>query len=214
MTTRQLVGQLKNQGYEVTYRIRSDGGVLITSINGQRFKGATGNKFARSLLGVELSQRRSQQLNKITRARRHYRLFGKVETPYDLEKFRKSVMRRWKKAGLTGSISKYNLQRIIEERGFEGAEVYLREMERHTQGLAYYGQIEALLSRIDEDKKFVMDDQVELDYLNKTYNLIKDNKDLLTPEMVFNIFNVIYDWEYGRIQSTSAIYSKTLELLS
>ena len=65
MTTRQLVQQLQSQGYQVKYHIRKDGGVLISSINGAKFKGAKGNIYARQLLGVEISQRRSQQLSKI-----------------------------------------------------------------------------------------------------------------------------------------------------
>ena len=42
MTTRQLVSELTSRGYSVKYRIRRDGGVLITSIDSQKFKGGKG----------------------------------------------------------------------------------------------------------------------------------------------------------------------------
>ena len=204
MTTRQLVQQLQAQGYSVKYHIRRDGGILIQSINGAKFKGAKGNIYARQLLGVELSQRRSQQLSKITRERIVKPRKIPVETPNDLERFRKRVMRKWRKAGLTGSISKRNLRKIIEERGFEGAKTYLTEMERHTQGKAYFGAIEGLLARIENDMELVEDNE-EYDYLQRSYDLINSNKDEFKQEWLFQIFDQLYNFEQGQI-TASAFY--------
>ena len=204
MTTRQLVQQLQSQGYEVKYHIRKDGGVLISSINGAKFKGAKGNIYARQLLGVEISQRRSQQLSKITRERVVKPRKIPVETPQDLERFRKRVMRKWRKAGLTGSISKRNLRKIIEERGFEGAKTYLTEMERHTQGKAYFGTIEALLARIENDKDLVNNSE-DYEYLDKAYQLIEANKEDFKQEWIFQIFDQLYNFEKG-YESASYFY--------
>lgn len=212
MTTRQLKDKLINQGYNVTYRVRKDGGILITSIDGHKYKGATGNRVARMLLGEEISVRRKAQLTKITRERVRKPRKINVETPEDLERFRKRVMRKWRKAGLTGSISKKNLRQIIEDRGIKGAETYLVEMERHTQGKAYYGQIEALLLRIEEDEKFVQDDPEELDYLKRAYNLINANKEDFKVEWIFQIFDELYNWEKSLI-TASAFYLKVKSLL-
>ena len=211
MTTRQLVNQLREKGYNVTYYVRRDGGILITSINGQRFKGASGNIYARKILGVNISQRRSQQLTKITRERVKHPRKILVETPDDLERFRKRVMRKWRKAGLTGSISKKNLRRIIEDRGFEGAKTYLEEMERHTQGKAFNGHINALLSRIQEDIS-VLTDQSEIDYLTKAYNLISENADELRPEWINTMADSLYDFEHGII-TASAFYNQVEQLI-
>lgn len=204
MTTRQLVQQLQAQGYSVKYHIRRDGGVLIQSINGAKFKGAKGNIYARQLLGVEFSQRRSQQLSKITRERVVKPRKIPVETPQDLERFRKRVMRKWRKAGLTGSISKRNLRKIIEERGFEGAKTYLTEMERHTQGKAYFGTIEALLARIENDKDLVNNSE-DYDYLDKAYQLIESNKEDFKQDWIFQIFDQLYNFEKG-YESASYFY--------
>lgn len=211
MTTRQLVQQLQSQGYEVKYHIRKDGGVLISSINGAKFKGARGNIYARQLLGVELSQRRSQQLSKITRERIVKPRKIPVETPNDLERFRKRVMRKWRKAGLTGSISKRNLRKIIEERGFEGAKTYLTEMERHTQGKAYYGAIEGLIARIENDMELV--DEDNYDFLDKALDLINSNKEEFKQEWLFQIFDQLYNYEKGQI-TASAFYLFVKDILS
>ena len=201
MTTRQLVQQLQSQGYQVKYHIRRDGGILIQSINGTKFKGAKGNIYARELLGVEFSKRRSQQLSKITRERVVKPRKIPVETPQDLERFRKRVMRKWRKAGLTGSISKRNLRKIIEERGFEGAKTYLTEMERHTQGKAYFGTIEALLARIENDKDLVNNSE-DYDYLDKAYQLIESNKEDFKQDWIFQIFDQLYNFEKGYVSAS------------
>lgn len=211
MTTRQLVTELKSKGYKVSYRIRKDGGILITSIDGQKFKGASGNQRARLLTGHVLSLRRQQQLKKITKERVVKPRKIKVETPADLEKYRKRVMRKWRKAGLTGSISKKNLRKIIEERGFRAAETYLQEMERHTEGKAYYGQVDALLTRIEEDMKF--GDEIENNYLQMAYDLILANREEMKPDWIFSIFDELYKWEKGEI-SASGFYTKVRDLLS
>ena len=210
MTTRQLVNQLRNQGYNVTFYVRKDGGILITSINGERFKGAKGNVYARSLLGEVFSERRTAQLTKITRERVKRPRKIPVETPEDLERFRKRVMRKWRKAGLTGSISKKNLRKIIEERGFEGAKTYLEEMERHSEGRAYYGQIKALLERIANDID-VLDNANDIDNLKKAYDLIDKKRDEIKAEWINDIFDKLYDFEHY-ICSSSDFYLKVKSL--
>lgn len=211
---RQMVTELKSQGYEVTYRVRKDGGILITSIDGQRFKGAAGNVRARLLTGHTLSKRRTAQLTKITRERRVHPRKIPVETPADLERFRKRVMRKWRKAALTGSISKKNLRNIIEERGFEGAKTYLEEMERHTENKAYIGQLEALYQRINQDIAVISDDQRQVRELEKIKAIVRENENTITPEQIFKIFDWIYDWEMDRIEDVQIVRIRVEELLS
>lgn len=211
---RQMVSQLKAQGYEVTYRVRKDGGILITSIDGQRFKGASGNVRARILTGNVLSKRRTAQLTKITRERRVHPRKIPIETPEDLERYRKRVMRKWRKATLTGSISKKNLRNIIEERGLKGAETYLEEMERHAEGKSYLGQINALLARIDQDMAVLSDSPDELNELQKIKDLIKEKQDDITPDMIFTIFDWLYDYEKDSQAKAINLRIKIEELLS
>ena len=211
MTVKQIVTELKSKGYSVSYRVRKDGGILITSIDGQKFKGASGNKMARLLTGRVISLRREKQLKKITRERVVKPRKIPIETPVDLERYRKRVMRKWRKAGLTGSIGKKNLRKIIEERGFKGAETYLQEMERYTEGKAYYSLTDTLLARIKEDMKLA--EENEKFYLQTAYDLILDNREDMRPAWVFAIFDELYKWEKSQI-SASAFYLSVQELLS
>lgn len=211
----KLVEQLKLKGYKVSYYKRKDGGILIRSINGQKFTAAKGNVFARQLLGVELSQRRGEQLRKITRARPWYKTHT-IETPEDLERFRKSVMRKWKKSGLRGSISKVNLKHMIADRGIEGARQYLTEMERHTEGKAYYSQVEALISRIEQDINAVSGDNEEVRWLEELKSLIESKKEEFKVEWIFAIFDELYNWENDTSGSYSAhdLFIKVQSLVS
>lgn len=215
MKVRSIISRLTSLGYKVSYYQRKDGGVLIRSINGQKFTAAKGNVYARTILGLELSTRRSEQLHKITRARSYYKTHT-IETPEDLEKFRKSVMRKWKKAGLRGSISKYNLKRMIADRGIEGAKQYLIEMERHTQGKAYISAVEGLISRIEQDIAAVSGDPDEVSWLEKLKELIEANKEDFKQEWLFAIFNELYNWESpaGSPMTAHDLYLKVEALLS
>lgn len=211
MSTRELVNKLQSQGYNVKFYVRKDGGILIRSIDGVKFTGASGNIAARTILGVSISERRKAQLTKITRERVTHPRKIPVETPLDLERYRKRVMRKWRTAKLAGSISKRNLRKIIEDRGFEGAKKYLEEMERHTQGKAYYGAIEGLLARIQNDID-VLEDEIEIHYLENAYNLIEDNKEDFKQEWLFQIFDSLYNFETGKI-TASDFYLKVESLI-
>ena len=206
LTTRQLVTRLQQQGYNVTFRVRKDGGILITSINGSKFSGAKGNIQARTLLGEKISERREAQLKKITRERVRNPRKIPVETPEDLERYRKRVMRKWRKAGLKGSISKRNLRKIIEDRGFTGALNYLKEMERHSEGKAYLSAIEGLISRIEQDL-LIEDDE----WLSKALDLIEENKENFKQEWLFNIFDSLYEVERG-VRSSHDFYIQLVNL--
>ena len=212
MTVKGLVSELIKKGYNVTYRVRKDGGILITSIDSHKYKGATGNRVARMLLGQDISERRKAQLTKITRQRvRHPRKLV-IETPEDLERYRKRVMRKWRKANLTGSISKRNLRKIIEDRGIKDAETYLMEMERHTQGKAYFGAIEGLLAKIQNDIDIITD-SIDIDNLQQAYNLIEQNKEDFKQEWLFPLFDELYNFEKG-ISSSSAFLIKVESLIN
>ena len=215
MTVLNLVKQLQLKGYKVTYYKRKDGGILIRSINGQKFTAAKGNVHARQILGVEISQRRKSQLTKITKARPWYKTHI-IETPEDLESFRKSVMRKWKKAGLRGSISKVNLKHMIADRGIEGAKQYLIEMERHTEGKAYYSQVEALIARIEQDINAVSGDPEEVNWLLELKALIENRKEEFKVEWIFAIFDELYEWENPSNTTYSAhdLFIKVQSLLS
>ena len=212
MSTRQLVEFLQGQGHQVTYHIRKDGGLLITSIDGTKYSGATGNKVARWMAGEQLSERRAQQLKTITKNRGVKKKKLPPPTPMTLEKTRQRVMRKWRKANLRGSISKRNLKQMIEDRGIEGASQYLEEMERRTEGKAYKASVEGLISRIEQD--IVSADEEDAEWLQKLIDLIRSKEEIFQQSWMQPIVDKLYEWEQDKTGLIKAhdvyIYAESL----
>ena len=199
MKTRELVKALENKGYKVTFRIRKDGGILITSIDGNKFKGASGNKTARLLIGETLSERRAMQLKKITQTRKRRVI---PPTPQTLETYRKKVMRKWRKAGLRGSIAKSNLEAIIKDRGYKGAREYLINMERRAEGYADYRTILHVLlkiQRISESPAINEKERADLMYI---YEDIQARKETFKFDWVEPFLQYLYSFENREISSS------------
>lgn len=199
MTLKEMVTELESRGYKVKYYVRNDGGIVIQQINNRKFQGKKGNRAARLLLNQELSERRATQLRRITRQRNWTQ--PKIKTPADLERALKRVQRKWRKAGIRGTISKRNLRKMIEERGLEEAERYIIEMERHAEGLAYNSQIEGLIARLQEDILNIEDSESQ-SLLQECIDLIEENRDRISPQDIFAIFDELYNFEAGALHIT------------
>ena len=149
MNVKEMIEELRNRGYVVEARKRKDGGYIITKINGQTFKGAKGNTYARSVLGVELSQARMEQLsfnvNKyISGANK------KATLDQEMKKELRKVQRKWRKHKVKGQISASKVKRHIKESGREEALEYLRRQSRYGEGLAYEENVEYLAKYIED----------------------------------------------------------------
>lgn len=130
MTLRQIVKQLRQEGHKVSYRRRSDGGILITKIDAQRFSAATGNKVARAYVGESLSENRTIQL-----------IYAKTA-------------KKWKRAKLNenpnvGELKYKRVKRIAKEEGIEKVSEYLSEKEKYASGIAYTENIRVLKVAIE-----------------------------------------------------------------
>lgn len=55
------ISELKAKGYKIKYKKRSDGGYLVTEINGVKYKGASGNAVVRSITGKHLTAKETAQ---------------------------------------------------------------------------------------------------------------------------------------------------------
>ena len=199
MTLREMVAELEARGYDVKYYVRNDGGIEVRSINGKKFRSKKGNRAMRLLLNQELSERRATQLKRITKQRNWTK--SKLKTPSDMERALKKVQRKWRKAGIKGTISKRNLKKMIEERGLEEAQRYLEEMERHAEGKAYNSQIDGLIARLEEDI-LNLDDSESQTLLQECIDLIEENRDSISPQDVIAIFDELYNFEAGALHIT------------
>lgn len=156
-TMRALVMEAQSLGYNITYRTRKDGGIIVTSINGTHFRGAKGNTTLRSLLGEKISEARAIQLTNINKkvARGTLKRTKKKDLPEEIVKKLRQVQRKWRKTHKTieGTITKSNVRWVYEKYGKEAALQALDSASRHASGLAYIANIEWFLERLEDDLK-------------------------------------------------------------
>ena len=153
MNMRQVVSKLIEQGHQVTYYIRKDGGILVKSIDGERYTtGATGNARARQLVGSTLSEARSSQLKYATRARKVKRPSLDDEIYNEWQRVKKKWNKAFKsKGGKPHPAGYFGWARIkysIEHYGREDALRRIREAESYSSGIAYAKNVKKLAFEI------------------------------------------------------------------
>lgn len=204
-TMREVVSDLEKQGHSVTYYVRKDGGILIQSIDGQRFTGATGNMYARAMIGETLSTKRANQLSRITWSGK--RAKSQISNKYKKIKDKlKQVQRKWREAfGVNPPVGKKTSKKVkwqIENKGVEETERLLNEAERYAKGQAYTKNIGYLVDRIlDYAEKFkIKNDGKPSDVQLKLINLadeIMDNKDKIMEKKILVAYEALYDLDHG-----------------
>lgn len=197
MKVRDIVAQLQSQGYTVTTRARSvkeGSGLRITSINGKKFKGSTGNEYARSLLGVELSSVQKRHLESIKNPKN---VFGNVKknlTQVDDATKRKirNLQAKFRKRGIKEGVPtlrnyRYNLNTF----GKAEADRLLESAGRYVKGVAYLKNIQALIERMINDQSTHWNDDIE-----EAKNIIQNYYNLGAPNFLDTQLNDIYDYLY------------------
>ena len=196
ITMRQVVSQLRAQGHSITYYERKDGGVLIRSIDGQMFTGATGNLYARAMAGTHLSVKRAAQISQITwTGKRAKNQISDREVKKKLEK----VQRKWRKAfprvdGKVPSVGRKTAKKTqwnLEHKGKEETMRLLSEAERYASGLAYNKNIDYLLTMLKDyiDK---LDDYNSKRILSDLYNDISESRVSFQEEHIIDVYKKLY----------------------
>lgn len=159
MNVLDIIQELQEKGYSVSYTQRKDGGYRITRINGVSFSGSTGNAEARRILGVQFSERRARQLQRIRTPKGKWGHKKKQKLPDELKKKLQRLQRKWRKRkpkpkdkGETGAPSTSGVRYTLEHEGVEEAIRKLNENERYLEGLAYSKNVEILVARIRREK--------------------------------------------------------------
>ena len=137
MLLKDIVSQLETEGFEIEFRSRQDGGLIITKINGVSFKGSAGNTRARQLAGVSLSEAQISQ--RAYNVRTYIKGFKKPKEKFDEEV--KAQVRRvqylWRRHKVNGKITMRKAREHFKHEGKKGAMEYLYKMQRYGEGLAY-----------------------------------------------------------------------------
>lgn len=183
MNIRQVIKTLEDQGHSITYYVRKDGGVLIKSIDGVKYQGATGNKIARWMAGQQLSEKRAKQLEKITTTGKRAK---KTLTNETIKKKLREVQRKWNKAfphkrGETPSVGLKTSKDVkwnLEHKGEEETIRLLNEAERYAEGIAYSENVKNLIDRITEVNEYYNSKELKdvISWINDNFDKIQENK--------------------------------------
>lgn len=160
LTMIKVVAELQAQGHTIDYYVRNDGGILIRSIDGRKYTGASGNAVAREMAGATISEARVKQLKHITEKRVKARKRRKPPVPFsktiqtEFQRVRKIWNKRFKakegKPHPAGYFDKSRIQYSLEHYGEEEALRRISEAERYATGYAYTKNIEILAGFIRE----------------------------------------------------------------
>lgn len=202
MTIKEIAELLAQQGHEVSFRKRADGGYIITRIDGVSFKGATGNIQARKITGAELSHARSFQLARIKPPKNVAPTKRKLTAlPDDLKKELKKVQRLWRKkhADIGGTISVRGLRYQYEHYGYDIAKASLNKAFRYSQGYAYIENVQWLIERLRQDmnKADLQDSTALSDIINRIQEKMLSFKE----EWISEIYQELYEYEKGSLSA-------------
>lgn len=147
MNLREIANELRKQGHTVDYTARSDGSIIINFIDGQKFKGKEGNKSARSMLGVELSEKqKSQRKENLERAKKGRESKSKGLTKRELKKLRK-LNRKIKKTG-SGRLGRTKARGLRDKGGWQAVEEAGKDIMRKNLNIADDAIVDSLESRM------------------------------------------------------------------
>lgn len=192
----EVVHQLVASGHHVEWRVRSDGGILITNIDGRRFTGAKGNAEARQMTGQTLSGAREKQLKHITKTRTRKR----TPLPQDIKSEYERVKKIWNKRFRSkkgqphpaGYFDKSKIEWAYRKYGKEEAMRRISEAERYASGLAYSENVRILAYFIiDAGAKY------ESPELTKLGNDVLDNGYSIRDEWIQPAYQELYKLQQG-----------------
>ena len=188
----KMIEELRKMGFSVEAHKRTDGGWIIKKINDMSFTGASGNAYARQILGVELSQARIEQTS--FNVQKYIKGSKKPKDQIDekLNKELKKVQRRWRKKNVQAKITKKKLRWHIKEGGREEAEAYLKKMSRYGEGYAYEENVEYLAKYIEDIAKGIITNDKLQDDLYALAEYIRSKKDTFKEEWIAKCYEYAY----------------------
>lgn len=209
MTIRDIIKILQETNQEVSFYIRKDGGVRITKLNGQSFRGSKGNAVARRMVGASLSDPQIKMLKRLKTPKGKGTYNKRRKEPVD-EYTKKTIKRLqyvYRKRGYSGKPTirgyRYNLKMF----GKEEADRLLRQSELYAQGIIYSANVEYLISRFEQ-----IYDKIANKYKGAISNIIvklHSMKESMRYDPTYLALvddkGPLYELEYGRIPPEEAI---------
>ena len=191
----EIIKLLEEQGHEVEFSHRKDGGYIIRKIDGQHFTGKSGNVIARRMTGQKLSQAREIQLARI-RTPKGKRQMKLEEVPEDVKRMLRKVQTSWRKKhpDIRGTATMKNVRWFLKTHGKEATMLSLDKSYRYSQGFAYIDNVNHLIERIRLDLSVEPSSDME-----EVISLIESKMMLFKEEWISPCYQALYDWEKGVI---------------
>ena len=202
MTIKEIIKDLQDLGYNVSFYKRKDGGIRITRINGETFRGSSGNKKARTIVGTSLSEGQQRALSKLVtpKGKGSYNKRRKPKLDEETREHIKKLQKLYRKAGKSeGKPTIRNYRYVLKTKGKKEADRLLKQSERRILGYAYTENVDALISRIKSNLK-----KRPSEYMSTALRLITDNREIFKEKWIYPIYEIVYEWEKGTMDGNEA----------
>ena len=177
---RQVVKILNSQGHNIEYRNRTDGSIIVTSIDGRKTKIVEGNRTIRIMAGVPLSEKRKTQTTQ--------NVAEKIIKPIKISTRTRDMLEAAKKAleksNVKMKLTTDRLREHIKLYGEQWAYDHTKKLKRYFQGYAYEENVDNLKNIFEDDfrKSKLRDKIIERIEKNKKKFKERDLQEILEIE--------------------------------
>ena len=196
----EIIRELQRQGNVINYYHRKDGGYIITSINGIKYRGATGNNVARSMLGTTLEESISSNKGLIRTLGKNISYkkgrVRKEKLDEDVKKSLHRVQRKWRKVFKDkkgyGTITTKTIREHLKKYGKEATLEHLKQLENYSKGIAYDKNVEALASYV-RDLANKLTGEAQRVALKLAEDIILKGMGIIREEDIYPAYFRLYD---------------------
>ena len=179
MTLKNIIKNLNKTGHNITYRVRTDGGIVVTSVDGIKTKIVEGNRIVRNLANTPISQKRFTQTQR--------NITEKIIKPAIDTKITNTLhyaQRLLKESNVKMHLTTKRLREHIKLYGEEEAYKHTLRIKRYLQGYAYEENVDNLKDIIEHDfrKSKLRDKIIERIEKNKKKFKERDLQEILEIE--------------------------------
>lgn len=198
--------------YDIEYIKRKEGGIIIISINGVKYKGKSGNVYFRKLTNTTLSTAQKEAIRagsskkkEIAKAKAQGlpkpRKAKKIK-PIKLGKQLSKRLRKTRKAfneldenqkRIVGTPTRKKVLQSLKREGRKATIQKLKEAERYAKGKIYSAQLDFMITRIEETGEMRGEDVSEL------VEFLRSHKNSFYEERFIAFKEELYKWESNMI---------------
>lgn len=181
MTLKNIVKNLNKTGHNITYRVRTDGGIVVTSVDGIKTKIVEGNRIVRNLANTPISQKRFTQTQR--------NITEKIIKPAIDTRISNTLhyaQRLLKNSNVKMKLTTKRLRENIDLVGEEEAYNHINRIKRYLQGYAYE-------ENVDNLKNIIKHDFRKSELRNKIIDRIEKNKEKFKERDLQEILELQYN---------------------